>query len=117
MNNGQQVDIDVIGAGLPSGSNAPLEILYNAQLLAFTGGSKGDLGAADVSADSARGVISIALTLPDGANNSDSSTVAHLTLRGVKPGVSYLVFRTPSLKDSNGESVSTQVRASRIAVK
>ena len=117
VNNGQQVDIDVIGAGLPSGSNAPLEILYNAQLLAFTGGSKGDLGAADVSADSARGVISIALTLPDGANNSDSSTVAHLTLRGVKPGVSYLVFRTPSLKDSNGESVSTQVRASRIAVK
>ena len=117
VNNGQQVDIDVVAAGLPSGSNAPLEILYNAQLLAYAGGSKGDVGAADVSADSARGVISIALTLANGAVNNDSSTVAHLTLRGLKPGVSYLVFRTPSLKDSNGETVSTQVRASRIVVK
>jgi general secretion pathway protein D len=117
VTNGQQVDIDVIATGLPSGSNAPLEILYNSQLLAFVGGSQGDLGAADISADSARGVISIALTLAQNASNSDAATVAHLSLRGTKPGVSYLVFRTPSFKDSNGVSVSTQVRASRIDVK
>jgi general secretion pathway protein D len=117
VTNGQQVDIDVIGAGLPAGSNAPLEILYNSKLLTYVSGSKGDVGTADVTADSARGVISIALSLASGASNSNGSTVAHLSLRGLKPGVSYLVFRTPSLKDSNGESVSTQVRASRIVVK
>lgn len=117
VTNGQQVDIDVIGAGLPSGSNVPLEILYNSQLLAFVAGSPGDVGAADVSADSARGIISISLSLAQGSTNGDAATVAHLSLHGSKPGVSYLVFRTPSLKDANGVSLSTQVRASRIDVK
>ncbi len=114
---GGSLDIDLIGANLPAGTSVPLEILYNGQLLTYVSGSKGDVGAADVSADATRGVISVALTIPDGAGSGDSAAIAHLTLRGAKPGVSYLVFRTPNLKDSNGESVSTQVLASRIVVK
>ena len=114
---GQSLDVDLIGANLPGGASAPLEILYNAQLLTYVSGSKGDVGAADVSSDATRGIISVALTLPDGSGSGDSAAIAHLTLRGAKPGVSYLVFRTPNVKDANGESVSTQVLASRIVVK
>jgi hypothetical protein len=42
---------------------------------------------------------------------------ARLVLRGNQPGISYLVYQTPTLKGSNGETIQAQVSASRIVVK
>jgi hypothetical protein len=62
-------------------------------------------------------VMNVSITLPSSVGVSQSAVLARATLRGTKPGVSYLVFRTPGMRDSNGETVSAQSRASRIVVK
>jgi hypothetical protein len=43
--------------------------------------------------------------------------LARLTLRGAKPGISYLVYRAPAMQNAAGQTVNAQVRASRIVIK
>jgi general secretion pathway protein D len=116
---GQDIDVGVLAANLPGGASVPLEIVYDPQLLTYVAAVKADIrtSAFDASTDPARGAIDIGVTLPSGAGVGSDASVARLTLHGAKPGVSYLVFRTPTIKDSNGDSVAAQLRASRVVIK
>jgi hypothetical protein len=116
---GQDFEIKVIGSNLAGASSVPLEILYNPQLLSYVSGVKGDaaITSFNSSADAARGVLAVSLDLAPSAALPGNAVLARVMLKGVKPGISYLVYRTPAIKTAGGEAVNAQVRASRIVIK
>lgn len=116
---GQSFEIKVLGANLPGTASIPLEILYNPQLLSYVSGQRGDIAAQsfDSSADATRGVLNVNLALGEGAVDANNAVLARVVMRGEKPGISYLVYRTPAIKTAKGESLSAQVRAARVVIK
>ncbi len=116
---GQEFEIKLVGQNLTGVTTLPVQILYNPQLLSFVRGERGDPApqAFAAEADEAKGLLQVKLSYAQGAAPKDNGVLARLTLRGAKPGISYLVYRTPSITNAAGESVNAQVRASRIVVK
>ena len=116
---GQEFEIKLVGQNLTGVTTLPVQILYNPQLLGFVRGSQGDPApqAFAAEADEAKGLLQVRLSYASGTAPKDSGVLARLTLRGAKPGISYLVYRTPSITNAAGESVNAQVRASRIVIK
>ena len=116
---GQSFEIKVLGANLPGTANIPLEILYNPQLLSYVSGQRGEIAAQsfDTSADPTRGVLNVNLALGEGAVDANNAVLARVVMRGEKPGISYLVYRTPAIRTAKGEALSAQVRAARVVIK
>jgi general secretion pathway protein D len=119
---GQDFEIRVLASNLGAAANVPLEILYNPQLLSFVSGSRGEVAADsfNASADAARGVVNVNLDLSRGAATTagaGNAVLAKLVMRGQKPGISYLVYRTPAIKTADGELLNAQVRAARVVIK
>ena len=104
---------------LRSTASVPLEVLYNPQLLSYVSGAKGDVAADSFNstADASRGALNISLNLSAGATQPANAVLARVTMRGEKPGVSYLVYRVPAIKTESGEVLNAQVRAARVVVK
>jgi hypothetical protein len=118
-NTGQELEIRLVGSNLTGITSVPIEILFNPQLLGFVRGERGTANAQSfkAEADDARGVLKVDLAYGAGAAPADTAVLARLILRGNKPGISYLVYRTPALKSATGESLNAQVRASRVVIK
>jgi general secretion pathway protein D len=115
---GENVEIRLTAEGTTGLSQIPLEVLYNPQLLTFVRGERGTapLAQFEVKPDAARGTVRFALGLEKGGS-ADGLPLAKLVMRGSKPGVSYLVYRSPTATAASGEPVNVQARASRIVVK
>lgn len=115
---GSEMVIDLIGRNLGNARNLPIQILYNPQLLEFIKGERG-VASSDfrVNADKSKGLLTINMSLDKGAATNKDAILARVTLRALKPGISYLVYRIPTIKNAKGESVNAQVRASRVVVK
>lgn len=116
---GQEFEIKLVGQNLSGVTSLPVEILYNPQLLNFVRGARGEPAPQSFAAeaDVAKGLLQVKVSYAAGTAPRDNEILARLTLRGVKPGISYLVYRTPSITNAAGESVNAQVRASRIVIK
>ena len=116
---GREFEIKLVGQNLTGVTSLPVEILYNPQLLNFVRGERGDPAPQSFAseADAAKGLLQVKLSYAPGTGPKDNGALARLTLRGVKPGISYLVYRAPSITNAAGESVNAQVRASRIVIK
>jgi general secretion pathway protein D len=114
----QDIEIKLVGQNLSGATALPMEILYNPQLLNFVRGEKGEPLPQSFSAetDATRGVIKINVNYASDITNKDV-VLARIIMRGVKPGISYLVCRTPSIRSASGETLNAQVRASRILVR
>jgi hypothetical protein len=82
-------------------------------------GAKGDVPADSFSssADAPRGVLNVALGLPASTAVASNAVLARLVLRGDKPGISYLVYRAPVIKNATGETLNAQVRAARVVIR
>jgi general secretion pathway protein D len=119
VTSGQDFEIRLMGANLAGAASVPLEILYNPQLLSYVSGAKGDVAAESFnsSADAARGALSISMGLAAGTAPAGNAVLARVTMRGEKPGISYLVYRVPAIKTTSGELLNAQVRAARVVVK
>ncbi|MBI5783117.1 MAG: tetratricopeptide repeat protein [Gammaproteobacteria bacterium] len=116
---GQELQIGLVGENLFGATTIPIELLYNPQLLGFVRGEQGTPApqSFNVEADETRGVLRVALAYDPTSAPSGNAALARIVLRGNKPGVSYLVYRSLSLRNQAGETVNAQVRASRIVVK
>ncbi|MGB5080898.1 MAG: secretin N-terminal domain-containing protein [Burkholderiales bacterium] len=116
---GQDFEIKVLGANLSGAASVPLEILYNPQLLRYVSGARGEVpvDSFNSSADASRGALSVSLSLSGNAGPSGSAVLARVVMRGDKPGISYLVYRTPAIKSASGEILNAQVRAARVVIK
>jgi general secretion pathway protein D len=116
---GQDFEIKLMGSNFAGAATVPLEILYNPQLLSYVSGAKGDVAADSFnsSADASRGVLNVAFGLPASTAPAANAVLARLTLRGDKPGISYLVYRAPVIKSATGETLNAQVRAARVVIR
>ena len=114
----QEIAIKLMGQNLAGATALPVEILYNPQLLNFVRGEKGEPLPQSFSAEAnaTRGIIKINVNYAADATTRDVM-LARLVMRGVKPGISYLVCRAPSIRNASGETINAQVRASRILVR
>ncbi len=119
VSSGQNFEIRVMGSNLAGAADVPLEILYNPQLLSYVSGTKGDVAADSFnsSADASRGVLNVSLGLAGGAAPAGNAVLARVVMHGEKPGISYLVYRAPSIKTASGETLNAQVRAARVVIK
>jgi len=119
VTSGQDFEIRLMGANLTGAASVPLEILYNPQLLTYVSGAKGEIAADsfNAAADAARGALNITMGLAAGAAPAGNAVLAKVTMRGEKPGISYLVYRVPAIKTASGEILNAQVRAARVVVK
>ena len=68
-------------------------------------------------ADKAQGSLSINLQYPDDAPAQGNGVLVGLTLRAVKPGTSYILYRETTLSGLNQGIEAVQMRASRIVIK
>lgn len=116
---GKEFEIRLTAENLDGVVSLPMEIMFNPQLVKFVRGEKESFAPKDfkVEADEARGLLRVTLNFPDNAAARGSGVLGRLVLRGERPGVSYLVYRVPTIKSSTGETVSAQVRASRVVIK
>lgn len=116
---GKEFEIRLIGSNFAGAATVPLEVLYNPQLLSYVNGGRGDLPAASFnsSADAAKGVLNVSLALPASTAGGDHAVLARIVLRGDKPGISYLVYRAPVIKNASGETLNAQVRAARVVIR
>lgn len=116
---GQELQIGLVGENLIGATAIPIELLYNPQLLGFVRGEQGTPApqSFNVEADETRGVLRVNIAYDPASAPSGNAALAQIVLRGNKSGVSYLVYRSLSLRNQAGETVNAQVRASRIVVK
>jgi general secretion pathway protein D len=116
---GQEVSIGLVGTNLASVSKLNANVLFNAQVLSFVRGERGETGVEtfNVQGGAAPGMVQVGVGFGSNSPPSDKTPFARLVLSGVRPGVSYLVYQTPEFKGSTGETINAQLRASRIVVK
>lgn len=115
----QELSVNLVGENLTGITSVPIEILYNPQLLGFVRGEQGTPPpqSFNAEADETRGVLRLNLAYDPASTPSGNTVLARIVLRGNKPGVSYLVYRSPSLRNQAGQTLNAQVRASRIVIK
>lgn len=116
---GKEFEIKLTAENLDGVASLPMEIMFNPQLVKFVRGEAGSFAVKDFKADvdEARGLLRVTLNFPDNASARGNGVLGRLVLRGERPGISYLVYRMPTIKSSSGETVSAQVRASRVVIK
>jgi general secretion pathway protein D len=115
---GQELEIRMTAENLAGVQQVPMEILFNPQLLKFVRGEAGSIPAQNfqANADDSRGILRVQLNF-DESSAQTSGVLARVVMQGVKPGISYLVYRAPSLRGPSGELINAQVRASRVVIK
>ncbi len=116
---GQEFDVGLLGENLAGVADMPIEILFNPQLLGFVRGEAGSPAPKSfkAEADDARGVLRVSLAYEPQSAPTGNTALARVVMRGNKTGVSYLVYRAPSLRTPAGETVSVQTRVARVLVK
>jgi len=119
LETGRDGSVTIIGGNFEGVHVLPIEILYNPQLISFIDGEKNPdkVNSISTSADPDRGVIRVNIDIMAGVNFQEATSLANLKLKGLKPGISYLVYRTPEIRNSAGEVVDAQVRTTRVIVK
>jgi general secretion pathway protein D len=117
--NGQQVTVELVGSQLAGVSDLSANVLYNAQVVDFIRGERGETGGESFSVQpgAAPGTVQVGVSFGRNATPPENASFARLVLTARQPGISYLVYQTPALHGSGGEAISPQMRASRIVVR
>lgn len=116
---GQQVEIQLVGENLGQITDMPMEVLFNPNLLNFVRGEAGDVKpqAFKADVDGARGTLKVSLSFAPDAAPTGTRVLARIAMQAVKPGTSYLIYRTPLLRDAQGNAVMAQLRGTRVLLK
>jgi len=119
LNSNDEVRVQLVAENLAAINDMPIEILVNPQILKYTGIEPGDVGSGEVKAslEAGKGAIKLNVSNIKKAQIGEKNILGTLILKGVKPGISYLVYRTSTYKTSEGRNVRAQVKASRVVVK
>ena len=112
-----EAEIRIVGKNLQDVKYLPFDILYNPNLLSFEDGIKSEITAKTFTATekAGQGTISVIINELEVSDNEEY-VLGKIFLKGLKPGISYLVFRTNDYQGKNGNRVKSQVQTSRIIV-
>ncbi|MFI0416451.1 MAG: hypothetical protein ACH255_20190, partial [Candidatus Thiodiazotropha sp.] len=96
-----------------------LEILYNPRLLTFTDSNmtRTTQQGTKIEAESDKGLIRINMAMPVNGHEEGQIQLIKLYLSALKPGTSYLVYRSTRLTKQDGTSVAPQLQTARVNVK
>jgi general secretion pathway protein D len=116
---GSEFVISLTGDNLDNVTGITADLLFNPQLVKYLRNEAGSFATNDfkVDTDEAHGVIKIKLGFPKNAPANGSGVLARIVMSGKRPGMSYIVYKMPTLSGAGGEVVNIQVRASRVVVK
>ena len=116
---GNEIAVQLAAENFIAVAGLTTEVLYNRQYLKYVGNGPGTIKAksSKVEADKAQGSLSINLQYPDDAPAQGNGVLVGLTLRAVKPGTSYILYRETTLSGLNQGIEAVQMRASRIVIK
>lgn len=114
---GEEIRIAITGENLTDLSSLPVGILYNPDLIKYVRSENHGKIKSKVTVDEKKGMIKFDAKLNGGVSSKGKGVVGYVVMKGVKKGVSYFTYRTPSVKTATGEKIDVQVRASRIVIK
>lgn len=117
---GKEFEIELTGRNLPGVSSAPVEILYDPQIMSFVRADAGSSPAPkefDAVANPDKGIVTVKLDYAADAPAKGNAVVARLIMKGVAPGSSYLTYSTPAVVGAAGENIGAQTKASRVVIK
>lgn len=114
----EEFTVTLMASNLKGISSVPVEILYNTSLISFVRADAGDKVANfDADADSGRGIARVSINFSSPIDTTGEVILGKLILKGKRSGISYLVYRSPILKNDKQERVHAQVQASRVVIK
>ncbi len=108
---GGEVEIQIYGENLKSIESLPFEILYNPSLISLK-----DSNDRPVKNNDTPGIFRVPLEKINVKSNN-LVEIYKLKMHGLKPGISYLVFRAYEYQRENGDEVKTQVQTTRVIVR
>jgi hypothetical protein len=115
---GQEFEIELTGQNLSGVTSAPLELLYNPQVMSFVRAEAGKPSpdSFTAEADEARGLLTIKLDYPAGVKAKKNTVTARVIMKGIAPGISYLTYGTQNVTGAAGKSVVARTGASRVVI-
>jgi len=116
---GQPVTLKLYGENISQLKDVPLAVAFNASYLKFVSAAAGSPQVEKVGSDTdeKHGLVRLNLSLKPDAQASGPVELVDMVLNGYTPGISYLIFLNPTLKDKDGNDIHPQAHASRIIVK
>ena len=116
---GKEVEIKMTGENFEGATSVATELVFNPLLVKYIRSEPGSFAPKDskIELDEARGSLRIKLDYPANSPVRGNNELVRLVFKGERPGLSYIVYREPSLYGSNGMFANVQTRASRIVVK
>lgn len=117
---GKEVAIKLLSENMGDATDVSFNIVFNSKLLEFV---RADSSLHDfqideeVAENSIEGKLKINFNFTKGNAPKEKSEIAIITMRGLKPGNSFWVYQTPSIKNTSGEQVNARVHASRVVVR
>ena len=117
---GEEFEIELVGENLGSVGELTVEILYKPGLIQILRGEAGGphIASFETETDDTGGVTRLHLTFTQGAALGGKTSLARIILQGVKPGVSYLIYKTPKrIANAQGKPISAKRSASRVVIR
>ncbi|HEX5056633.1 MAG TPA: secretin N-terminal domain-containing protein [Gammaproteobacteria bacterium] len=116
---GQEIQLELMAEKLNGIGEMPLQLLFNPQLLGFVSGEAGELALDGFEArpETGKGLIGLTVKSKSGLTTDAPVVFARLRMKGIKPGISYIVYKAPALRTVDGETANAQVKAARVVIK
>lgn len=115
---GQEIEVVLLGRNMKGVKSAPVEVLFNTQLLQYVRASAGGAVTSTFNAgmDEAHGRLQLKIDFGAAGAPDGEIELARLVIQSQKGGISYLVYRAPIFATINGGNLNAQVRASRVLI-
>jgi general secretion pathway protein D len=115
---GQEFEIELTGQNLSGVTSAPLELLYNPQVMSFVRAEAGKPSPDSFTAvaDEARGLLTIKLDYLADVKAKKNTVTARVIMKGIAPGVSYLTYGTQNVTGAAGKNLVARTGASRVVI-
>ena len=116
---GQEFEIEILAEGLADTKGGAMTVLYNPAIMEVVG--EATPASSNIllrsSPGDQEGSLLLSFVLNEPPESAGPIKIGSVFVKGKKPGVSYLIYRSPKLEQSKGEKVDAEKRASRVVIK
>ncbi len=114
----QTIEITVQADGIKNVQELSFELLFDPNVLKFKNAefSSNSVDSGKTNTKEKNGLIRVIAPIKGADLSEKDNSLVTLTFKGVKTGVAYLVFKTPTINTTDGSQTYARVRASRVTV-